>query len=164
MTITGRAGLDLHEQWADGAEAHLGITVSGFPNLFLLYGPNTNLGHNSIIFMLERQISYALTCIRTLLEDDLAWLDVRSGAQEASNERLRRELDRTVWAAGCHSWYKTASGRITNNWSGPTLRYWLRTARPDPADFTTSPRRPARAEVPVGAAAGAPVGGSSEGG
>jgi cation diffusion facilitator CzcD-associated flavoprotein CzcO len=168
MTVTGRAGLDLHEQWVDGAEAHLGITVTGFPNLFLLYGPNTNLGHNSIIFMLERQISYALSCIRTLVEDDLAWLDVRAGAQEASNERLRRELDRTVWAAGCHSWYKTASGRITNNWSGPTLRYWVRVARPNPADFTTSPRSAARpgpeAEVPVGASAGAPFGGPTGGG
>jgi len=135
MRITGRGGRDLHDGWVDGAEAHLGITVHGFPNLFLLYGPNTNLGHNSIVFMLERQISYALSCIRALVEDGVAWRDVTADAQAGSNRRLVRELDRTVWAAGCHSWYKTASGRITNNWSGPSLRYWLRTARPRAADF-----------------------------
>lgn len=140
MRVTGRNGVDLHEHWVDGAEAHLGMTVAGFPNLFLLYGPNTNLGHNSIVFMLERQIGYVLTCIRTLVEDHLAWLDVRPDAQERSNHRLVRELDRTVWAASCHSWYKTASGRITNNWSGPSARYWLRTARPRMADFDRSPK------------------------
>ncbi len=135
MRVTGRRGADLHEQWSDGAEAHLGMTVTGFPNLFLLYGPNTNLGHNSIVFMIERQIAYVLTCIRTLAEDRLAWLDVRPEAQAASNRKLVTELNRTVWAANCHSWYKTASGRITNNWSGPSARYWLRTAWPRLADF-----------------------------
>ncbi|CAN5886193.1 NAD(P)/FAD-dependent oxidoreductase [soil metagenome] len=141
MRITGRRGADLHQGWTGGAEAHLGMTVAGFPNLFLLYGPNTNLGHNSIIFMLERQISYALTCIRHLIEDRRAWLDVKPEVQVASNRRLQAELGRTVWAAACHSWYKTASGRITNNWSGPTLKYWLRTARPRLDDFVTGPRR-----------------------
>jgi cation diffusion facilitator CzcD-associated flavoprotein CzcO len=140
IRIRGRGGRDLHEEWSDGAEAHLGITVAGFPNLFVLYGPNTNLGHNSIIFMLERQIAYTLTWIRRMVEDDQATIEVRASAQEASNERLRRHLERTVWAASCHSWYKTASGKITNNWSGPTVAYWWRTRRPDRADFTTTPR------------------------
>ncbi len=152
MRVTGRNGIDLHEHWADGAEAHLGMTVAGFPNLFLLYGPNTNLGHNSIVFMLERQIGYVLTCIRTLVEDRVAWLDVRPEAQQRSNRRLVRELDRTVWAASCHSWYKTASGRITNNWSGPSARYWLRTARPRTADFERS-----SSPLPAGRAAGPEV-------
>lgn len=134
MQVVGRNGADLHETWADGAQAHLGITVSGFPNLFMLYGPNTNLGHNSIIFMLERQISYALTCIRSLVDGGRP-LDVRPGAQSASNRRLVRELGRTVWAAGCHSWYKTETGKITNNWSGPTITYWARTLRPRWTDF-----------------------------
>ena len=135
MRVVGRHGIDLHERWSDGAQAHLGITVSGFPNLFLLYGPNTNLGHNSIVFMLERQIAYALTCIRALVEDDLAWIDVRDDVEAASNAVLQRRLRRTVWAAGCHSWYKTATGRITNNWAGPTAAYWWRTARPRLGDF-----------------------------
>ncbi|MCB0976325.1 MAG: NAD(P)/FAD-dependent oxidoreductase [Acidimicrobiales bacterium] len=141
MKVTGRGGADLHEAWRDGAEAHLGLTVTGFPNLFVLYGPNTNLGHNSIIFMLERQIGYVLSCVRRLTEGGAATLEVRPDAQAASNERLRRELARTVWDEGCHSWYKTESGRITNNWSGPTYRYWLRTAVPRWKDFTETARR-----------------------
>ncbi|HYI61454.1 MAG TPA: NAD(P)/FAD-dependent oxidoreductase [Acidimicrobiales bacterium] len=137
--VTGRVGKVLADEWCDGARAHLGITVAGFPNLFMLYGPNTNLGHNSIIFMLERQIGYALRCIRRLAVDGLAWVDVRPEAQAASNTRLDEELRRTVWGGACHSWYKTASGRITNNWSTYTYRYWWRTRRPDPADFEAAP-------------------------
>jgi cation diffusion facilitator CzcD-associated flavoprotein CzcO len=140
MQVTGRDGRDLHAEWRDGAEAHLGITVAGFPNLFVLYGPNTNLGHNSIVFMLERQIAYASTLIRRMIEDGWGAVEVRREAQDASNSRLRRRLDRTVWAASCHSWYKTASGKITNNWSGPTVAYWWRTRRPDLAEFATAPR------------------------
>jgi cation diffusion facilitator CzcD-associated flavoprotein CzcO len=155
MQITGRDGRDLHAEWRDGAEAHLGITVAGFPNLFVLYGPNTNLGHNSIVFMLERQIAYALTLVRRMVDDGWGSVEVRREAQDASNERLRRRLDRTVWAASCHSWYKTASGKITNNWSGPTVAYWWRTRRPDPTEFATEPRA-ARRPVHSGA------GGSSE--
>src|SRR5699024_3210766 len=70
MTVEGRDGRDLHEQWREGAEAHLGLTVNGFPNLFMLYGPNTNLGHNSIIFMIESQIGYILSCLRHLMATD----------------------------------------------------------------------------------------------
>ena len=151
IRVTGRGGRDLHEEWREGAEAHLGITVAGFPNLFVLYGPNTNLGHNSIVFMLERQIAYGLTWIRRLIDDDAATVEVRAEAQASSNARLQRHLERTVWAASCHSWYKTASGKITNNWSGPTIAYWWRTRRPDRADFVTS-GRPSRHPVHSGAA------------
>jgi len=135
MTVTGRDGRNLHEEWREGAEAHLGMTVNGFPNLFMLYGPNTNLGHNSIIFMIERQIGYVLSCLRRLMTDRARSIEVRPDVQEASNRRLERELDATVWAADCASWYKTDSGRITNNWSGPTYRYWLRTIKPRWDDF-----------------------------
>ncbi len=151
IQVTGRDGRDLHDEWRDGAEAHLGITVAGFPNLFLLYGPNTNLGHNSIVFMLERQIAYALTWIRRMVDDDAATVEVRSAAQADSNARLQRRLERTVCAASCHSWYKTATGKITNNWSGPTIAYWWQTRRPDRADFVTT-RQPRRHPVHSGAA------------
>ncbi|MCB0970913.1 MAG: hypothetical protein KDA97_05260, partial [Acidimicrobiales bacterium] len=153
MAVRGRGGLDLNEAWRDGAEAHLGMSVAGFPNLFLLYGPNTNLGHNSIVFMLERQIAYVLDAVRELASTSSTSLEVRAGVQAASNRRLRRELDRTVWATDCHSWYKTHDGRITNNWSGPTIRYWWRTARRRRDEFvrggvrrpSTAPRVPASA-------------------
>lgn len=135
MRIEGRDGRVLEDVWRDGAEAYLGITVPDFPNLFLLYGPNTNLGHNSIIFMLECQIRYILGCVRALAERDLRWMDVRPEVARAFNAELQRVLERTVWAQTDHSWYKRADGRITNNWSGPTFSYWWRTRRPELADY-----------------------------
>lgn len=131
IQIEGRGGRKLEEVWREGAEAYLGVAVAGFPNLFLLYGPNTNLGHNSIIFMIECQVGYALQCIRELFASDAAWLDVRPAAQAHYNARLQRDLARTAWTAGCASWYKTESGKVTNNWSGFTVDYWWRTLRPD---------------------------------
>jgi cation diffusion facilitator CzcD-associated flavoprotein CzcO len=152
IEIRGLHGADLQRRWADGAEAHLGITVADFPNLFLLYGPNTNLGHNSIVFMLERQISYTLSCIRALVAQPGVALAVRPDVEAASNARLQRQLRRTVWAASCHSWYKTATGKITNNWSGPTLAYWRRTWRPRFADFEVLERSGAVAAAHSGRA------------
>jgi len=143
IEVTGRGGRRLSDAWADGAEAHLGITVSGFPNLFLLYGPNTNLGHNSIIFMLERQMNWILAALRHLGSSGARWLDVRPEAQRASNRRVQEELSRTVWGGVCHSWYKNAAGRITNNWSTFTYRYWWRTRRFDPAEFEMGAPDPA---------------------
>ena len=131
MKIEGVAGRSLEDAWRDGAEAYLGMNVAGFPNFFMLYGPNTNLGHNSIIFMLECQVGYVLDCIRTLAERDLASIDVRPDVMRSYNERLQALLERTVWARTGKSWYKQADGRITNNWSSSTIAYWWRTRRPD---------------------------------
>ncbi|MFC7451238.1 flavin-containing monooxygenase [Rhodococcus daqingensis] len=139
MRITGRDGRDLHDAWAEGAEAHLGITVSGFPNLFLLYGPNTNLGHSSIVFMLESQIRYVLQAVRRLARGDVRRLEVRAEAQRASNEVLQRRIGATVWDRGCNSWYTTDSGRNTNNWPGFTFAYRLATRQLREADFVPQP-------------------------
>jgi cation diffusion facilitator CzcD-associated flavoprotein CzcO len=140
LDVEGRDGRKLSEAWRDGAEAYLGITVAGFPNLFLLYGPNTNLGHNSILFMIECQVRYALRCIRDLVRRDLAWLDVRRDVMDRYNTEIQEALRKTVWNASCGSWYKTPSGRITNNWKGFTVEYWWRTRRPEPSDFEVRPR------------------------
>jgi len=131
MRLEGPGGRALHDAWKDGAEAYLGITVGGFPNFFMLYGPNTNLGHNSIIFMLECQVAYVMGCLRAMDARDLAWIDVRPEVMRAYNEQLQERLRRTVWAATDHSWYKLAGGRITNNWSGSTAAYWWHTRRAD---------------------------------
>ncbi|GAA2416695.1 NAD(P)/FAD-dependent oxidoreductase [Actinomadura vinacea] len=135
MKITGRDGRELNEEWRDGAVAHLGITVSGFPNLFLLYGPYTNLGHNSIIYMLESQFRYVTGCLRAMRDAGLAWIDVRPDAQDAFGREMRERLRSTVWAAGCESWYMTADGEIVNNWPGFTFAYRRATRRPDPRHF-----------------------------
>lgn len=129
MHLEGRSGLSLADAWKDGAQAYLGMSVSGFPNFFMMYGPNTNLGHNSIIFMLECQTRYIRRCIQKLLQDNLKCIEVRAEAMSAYNEDLQAKLGRTVWSRIEKSWYKDEKGRITNNWSGTTMRYWWRTRR-----------------------------------
>jgi cation diffusion facilitator CzcD-associated flavoprotein CzcO len=140
LEIEGRGGAKLRETWQDGAEAHLGVTVAGFPNLFLLYGPNTNLGHNSILFMIECQVRYAIRCLEELARRNLAWIDVRRDAMARYNAEIQEALRTTAWNASCGSWYKTETGRITNNWKGFTTEYWWRTRRPDFAAFELRPR------------------------
>ena len=131
MAIAGLDRRSLESEWKEGAQAHLGMSVAGFPNFFMTYGPNTNLGHNSILFMIECQARYIVDCIRQLVAHDLKYLDLRREVMDAYNERLQKELERTVWAATGKSWYKTEDGRITNNWSGTTTRYWWRTRKLD---------------------------------
>jgi hypothetical protein len=106
----------------------------------MTYGPNTNLGHNSIIFMIECQTRYVIDCIQELKRRDLAWIDVRPEVMKAYNARLQGELARTAWAATADSWYKTESGKITNNWSGTTTRYWWKTRNAKLRDFDQQPR------------------------
>lgn len=145
MQVTGRDGRTLQQAWTDGAEAHLGTTVAGFPNLFLLYGPNTNLGHNSIVLMLEAQFALILDALRHL--PDRGTFEVTEQAQAASNAWLQRRLARTVFATGCRSWYLTAQGRNTQNWPGTTLDFRRRTRRVRLADYRITP---AASRQPVG--------------
>ena len=135
MQITGLGGQELNQAWRDGAEAYKGISVSGFPNLFMLYGPNTNLGHNSIIYMLESQFRYVLGCIDVLRQQGLRYLDVKASAQQRFNQRIQARSHRTIWEQGCSSWYKTASGKSTNNWPGYTFTYRQQTRAPELSDY-----------------------------
>jgi len=124
VDVIGRDGKHLSEVWQDGPEAYLGITVADFPNLFVLYGPNTNLGHNSITYMLERQVEYVVDALATLEAEGAQALVPSHAAQKAFNQDLQARLDKTVWAdPACNSWYKTADGRITQNWSSHTRAY-----------------------------------------
>ncbi len=139
MTIRGRQGRDLNEAWRDGAEAYLGITVHGFPNLFMLYGPNTNLGHNSIVYMLESQIAYVLSALEEMERPGVGGLEVNAEVQDRFNRDIQTRLRDSVWGQGCDSWYKTESGTNTNNWPGFTFRYRRRTRRLDPRDYELHP-------------------------
>ncbi len=143
MQITGEDGTELHEAWGGVPRAHLGLCVPGFPNLFMLYGPNTNLGHNSILYMIEGQVDYLLQCLTELVSTDTSALAVHPAAMAASNRRLDEELGSTVWASGCGSWYKTEAGVITNNWSESARNYRRRVARPDFSEYRRirEPRR-----------------------
>ncbi|WP_407733358.1 flavin-containing monooxygenase [Pseudomonas citronellolis] len=135
LRVQGLGGRWLEQAWAGGAEAYKGISVAGFPNLFILYGPNTNLGHNSIVYMLESQFPYVLACLRHLDRQGLRYLDVKPEVQRAYNQALQHGLQHTVWESGCDSWYKTAAGRNTNNWPGFTFRYRQQTRQPEFADY-----------------------------
>jgi cation diffusion facilitator CzcD-associated flavoprotein CzcO len=135
MTIRGREARDLNDAWRDGAEAYLGLAVSGFPNMFMLYGPNTNLGAGSIIAMLESQIGYVVEAVEELRRTGARWMDVRRDVQSEFNREVQERLNGSVWTAGCNSWYRTESGKVTNNWAGFVTEYKRLTRRPDPADF-----------------------------
>jgi len=123
MTIVGAGGRSLRDEWRAGAHAYLGVTVSGFPNLFMLYGPNTNLGHNSILVMIEAQVGYIIDAIRQLDARGVRRLDVKRKVMDEYNRWLQRDLAKSVWAADKQSWYKLADGTITNNWPHSTIRY-----------------------------------------
>jgi len=123
MQITGRGGRDLRQEWAKGARAYLGVTVTGFPNFFMLYGPNTNLGHNSILVMIEAQVGYILDALGKMKARGLRRIDVKRDVLEAYNRSLQQDLAKSVWAATGASWYKLADGTITNNWPHSTIRY-----------------------------------------
>ncbi len=136
MQVTGRDGRELQDDaWAEGAEAYLGITVPDFPNLFLLYGPNTNLGHNSIIFMIESQIGYVAEAVEHLRRRPGTDVDVKPETHDAYNAQIQAEIAESVWNAGCDSWYKTESGKVTNNWPGAAYRYRLATRRFEPSHY-----------------------------
>ncbi len=129
MRITGRGGVQLRDAWRDGAEAYLGICVTNFPNMFMLYGPNTNLGHTSLVVMLEAQIRYVLHAVSLLARGDVASLEVRGEVQDTFNAVLQDRIKNSVWSQGCTSWYKTDSGKNTANWPGSTITYKRLTRR-----------------------------------
>ncbi len=127
--IKGRQGLDLTQRWWDGMEAYKGMSVSGFPNLFILNGPNTGLGHNSVVFMLEAAVGYIMDALKTMEREGVPVLEVRRGVELAYNRKIQKRLSRTVWASGCRSWYLDENGKNTTLWPGFTVEYWWRTRR-----------------------------------
>lgn len=132
----GRDGLDLCEAWAGGAEAYKGTTVAGFPNLFLIVGPNTGLGHSSMVFMIESQIRYITDALETLRRRGLQTLEVTSEAQADYNRRLQGRMKAAVWnTGGCQSWYLDENGRNVTLWPGATWQFRLQTRRFDAGQY-----------------------------
>jgi cation diffusion facilitator CzcD-associated flavoprotein CzcO len=135
IAIRGRAGHSLAHEWRHGADAYYGMTVADFPNFFMLLGPNTGLGHNSIIFMIEAQMRYIMHCLGWLFREGADAVDVKREVQRRFNNELKAKMDRTVWQSGCHSWYLNENGTNSTIWPGFTLNYWWQTRQPDPHDF-----------------------------
>lgn len=131
IDVRGRGGVRLADRWRDGAHAYLGIAVPDFPNLFVIYGPNTNLGHNSIIFMIERQIDYVMGAIRRLVDNAHDLIEIDPEVERRYNEDIQSALAGSIWASGCDNWYKDEAGRIVNNWPGLTVEYARATRRFD---------------------------------
>jgi cation diffusion facilitator CzcD-associated flavoprotein CzcO len=140
VEVAGRDGLRLDQAWSDGATAYLGITTAGFPNLFMLYGPNTNNG--SILFMIECQVAYVLRHLARMDEHDLESIDVRADVMDEYNRALQADLDAVAaWQAGCNGYYRAPSGRIVTQWPHTMGEYDARTRR---ADFDAYDSRAAR--------------------
>jgi 4-hydroxyacetophenone monooxygenase len=137
MKVRGSGGLDLNRHWGDDPRAYLGITVPGFPNLFCLYGPNTNLVHGgSIIFHSECQVRYILGCLRLLLEDGRASMDCKPQVHDDFNVKVDEANSARTWGMpGVSSWYKNSKGRITQNWPWRLVDYWSATREPNRDDF-----------------------------
>jgi cation diffusion facilitator CzcD-associated flavoprotein CzcO len=138
MEIRGLDGQSLRERWSNGAQGYFGVAVSGFPNFFTIYGPNTNLGIGTIIFMLERQQRYIVQCIELLRDRGLRYLDVRAETQREFNDELERRSRKLVYGGGCNSWYLT-NGRNTNNWVGYMTEYGWRLRKPKLEHYTLTP-------------------------
>jgi cation diffusion facilitator CzcD-associated flavoprotein CzcO/acetyl esterase/lipase len=137
MEVRGIEGRELSEVWRGGASAYLGMTVAGFPNLFIMYGPNTNLGAGSVITQLESQMAYIGDAIRRVGKTG-GWLSVKPEVQESFDRVLQQRLSDSVWLTGCNNWYVDEHGKDTNNWPGFTLEYRWRTRRLDLADYELS--------------------------
>ena len=137
--IRGRDGRSLAEVWADGMVTNRGSTVAGFPNLFLLVGPNVGVGHTSMVYMIESQLNYVVDAVSTMKRRGLSRVDVRQDVQDAYNEELQRKLAGSVWmTGGCASWYLDAHGNNTTLWPDFTFRFRRQTRRFDLDAYETA--------------------------
>jgi 4-hydroxyacetophenone monooxygenase len=137
MQVTGRAGIDLNEQWQGDPRAYLGVTIPNFPNLFCCYGPNTNIVVNgSIIFFSECELRYILGCIKHLLETGSAALDCKQDVHDEYNKVIDEGNLNMAWGStDVPSWYKNEQGRVTQNWPFTLVEFWNQTREVNPADY-----------------------------
>ena len=133
--ITGRGGRPLDEAWRNGAVAYKGMTVAGFPNWFILMGPNTGPGHTSVLVYTEAQIAHALGAIENLRREGIKWVDVRQSVQDRYNAGIQGRMKHMVWSTGCNSWYLSKDGSNHSLYPGFAAEYALRARHFDPGDY-----------------------------
>ena len=138
--IRGRDGTSLDELWQGSPRAYLGTAIPGYPNLFMLCGPNTGLGHNSMVYMIESQIAHVLEAMRAMKRSGADTVEVRAEASERFNQRIEKQHEGTVWTTGCSSWYLDDTGRNSTIWPDWTWRFRQKTARFDPAVYELASR------------------------
>ncbi|MQY26413.1 flavin-containing monooxygenase [Nocardia aurantia] len=138
--IVGRDGITIQEAWRDGMQAYLGMTVTGFPNFFMIMGPNSGGGSQSILFVIETQIRYITRCLRLMRSRGTTRFEVRESVQRDFNDRLHGKLAGSVWnSGGCHSWFLDHTGRNRQSWPGTGTSYWFATRRVEEDAFLTAP-------------------------
>ncbi len=133
--VRGRTGELLDDVWKGSPNAHLGATVPGFPNFFMLLGPNTGLGHSSMVYMIESQVSFVLDALRAMRERGADTVEVRPETARQYNDELDERMKPTVWSTGCASWYLDDTGRNATIWPDWTWRFRQRTAHFDPSGY-----------------------------
>jgi cation diffusion facilitator CzcD-associated flavoprotein CzcO len=133
--VIGRGGRTLDEAWSRGAVAYKGMTVSGFPNWFVLMGPNTGPGHTSVLVYTEAQIHYALQAIRKLKDEGIRYVDVRQDVQDRYNAGLQKRMKHMSWSSGCNSWYLSADGSNHSLYPGYASEYVIRARRFKPSEY-----------------------------
>jgi cation diffusion facilitator CzcD-associated flavoprotein CzcO len=138
MRVSGGNGVDLHEYWSGGAHAHLGMCVPNFPNMFVMYGPNTNTSGGSIIVYLEAQAAYIRQALEQLRDRAAGAIEVRPEVEASSDRALQARFAGTAWTQ-CDSWYRDENGRIVTNWPGYMREYLEQTARLDAAEYRFAP-------------------------
>jgi hypothetical protein len=137
--IVGRRGLTIQRAWRDGMEAYLGVAVAGFPNFFLMMGPNSGGGNQSIVFVIEAQAHYITRCLALMKKRDATRIEVRAGAQREFNRVVHRKLAGSVWnSGGCDSWYLDSTGHNRAAWPGSSASYWRGMRTPDDRHFELS--------------------------
>ncbi|HXZ18304.1 MAG TPA: NAD(P)/FAD-dependent oxidoreductase [Candidatus Acidoferrales bacterium] len=141
MRLFGRGGFALHDAWRNGMSAYLGVSVSGFPNFFILLGPNTGLGHNSVVLMIEAQVGYVMECLKLMRRKKIAVMEVRAESQQHFVANIRDRMSQTVWqSGGCRSWYQDSkTGENTALWPGSVINYMHRTRTVADGEYDLKP-------------------------
>jgi len=137
MNVYGLGGVELHEKWGGDPQAHKGVTVPGFPNLFCIYGPNTNIVVNgSIVFFSECEVRYILGCLALMMKHDARYIDVKEDVHDAYNRWIEEGNAKMAWGqSGVNTWYKNSKGKITQNWPGTLIEFWQQTRVADESEF-----------------------------
>ena len=138
--VVGKGGMEIHDAWGKRMTAYLGVAVNGFPNFFMLLGPNTGLGHNSVVLMIEAQVRYTMNCLKLMKRRKQRVLEVRPEIQQSFVEEIYRRMGTTVWqSGGCHSWYQDQfTGEITTLWPGSVVSYLRRMRSVSRSDYQLS--------------------------
>ena len=139
IDVAGERGVRLRETWSDGAYAYLGMAVPGFPNFFMLYGPNTNVGSNSVIFMLEAQARYIVGALKHMRRKRKSYVAVRPAAMSDFIAKIDQWMEGTVWLTRCSNYFRAANGRVVTQWPRSARAFWKMTRRFKPTDYTFDP-------------------------